>query len=264
MNPASGAHDKAKAADADKPLTLTLLNEDGSETVQETTGDSGVRNPLLAAVAATVAAATPAATAATPASSSWQEGLNYTRLLPAQPTAVPAGQVEVLEFFWYACPHCYALEPMVESWLKTKPAYISFSRVPVQWNESHRSLARLYYTLDVLGKLNQLHAAVFKEIHVNNDSLIGSDPDNAAQAESVQLAFVKKFGISADAFQNTYHGMSVDTKLRDADESVQRYRVSGVPTFVVNGKFITDVGMAGSADRLLALIADLAAQEQKH
>jgi thiol:disulfide interchange protein DsbA len=258
------------AADTGKPLTMTRLNEDGSETVEETPGDTGVHNPLLAAVASTVAAATSSASAATPAASPWQEGVNYTRVVPAQPTAVPAGQVEVLEFFWYACPHCYALEPTVAAWLKSKPAYISFTRVPVMWNEGHRSLARLFYTLDSMGKLNDVHGEVFKEIQVNGDPLIGPDPNNTAAAASVQLAFIRKLGISDADFQREYHGFNVETAMQRADELGQRYRVTGVPTFAVNGKYVTDVGMASlpektpNSDRLISLINNLAAQEHKH
>ncbi len=117
---------KAADADADKPLTLTRLNEDGSETVEATTGDTGAHNPLLAAVASTVAAATSSGAASAASGSTWTEGTHYTRVVPAQPTDVPAGQVEVLEFFWYACPHCYSLEPTVIAWNKNKAAYITF------------------------------------------------------------------------------------------------------------------------------------------
>jgi protein dithiol oxidoreductase (disulfide-forming) len=251
-------------ADAGKPLTMTRLNEDGSETVEETPGDTGAQNKLLAAVSSTVAAATSTAVAATPAGSPWQEGANYTRIVPAQPTNVPAGQVEVREFFWYACPHCYALEPTVAAWLKSKPAYVSFSRIPVQWNEGHRSLARLFYTLDSMGKLNDVHGEIFKEIQVNGDPLTGPDPNNAAAAERVQLTFIKRLGISEADFEKEYHGFNVETAMQRADELVQRYRVSSVPTFVVNGKFVTDVTMAGSPDRLMLLLSDLAAQEHKH
>src|SRR5580698_8541883 len=127
-------------------------NQDGSETMEETAGDNGTHNALLAAVASTVAAATPTASAQAVGPTLWQPGVNYTLIVPAQPTSVGAGQIEVLEFFWYACPHCYAIDPLVESWNKTKPGYISFSRVHVMWNDAHRSLARLYYTLDTLGK----------------------------------------------------------------------------------------------------------------
>jgi thiol:disulfide interchange protein DsbA len=254
------------AADAAKPMTMTRLNEDGSETVEETPGDTGAQNKLLAAVASTVAAATSTASAA-PSGTQWQEGTNYTRMVPAQPTNVAAGQVEVLEFFWYACPHCYALEPTVTAWLKSKPAYISFSRVPVLWNEGHRSLARLFYTLDSMGKLNDVHGEIFKEIQVNGDPLIGPDPNNAAAAERVQLSFIKRLGIPEADFEKEYHGFNVETAMQRADQLAQRYRITAVPMFVVNGKYVTDVAMAGAADhpeRLMSLISDLAAQEHKH
>jgi len=255
------------AADAGKPLTVTRLNEDGSETVEETPGDTGSQNKLLAAVASTVAAATSTAAAATPAGTQWQEGVNYTRMVPAQPTNVAAGQVEVLEFFWYACPHCYSLDPAVAAWLKTKPAYVSFSRVPVLWNEGHRSLARLFYTLDSMGKINEVHSEIFKEIQVNGDPLLGPDPNNAAVAERVQLSFIKKLGLSDADFEREYHGFNVETALQRADQLGQRYRIAAVPTFVVNGKYVTDVAMAGGgdhSDRVMSLITDLAAQEHKH
>jgi protein dithiol oxidoreductase (disulfide-forming) len=247
------------------PNKIARPNEDGSETVENTTGDSGTHNPLLAAVASTMAASTGAATAATTTGPTpWQEGVNYTRLVPAQPTSVAAGQVEVLEFFWYACPHCYAIDPLVESWKKTKPGFVSFSRVPVMWSEGHRSTARLYYTLESIGKLDQVHGEVFKEIHVNGNPLIASNPNDAAGAERLQTAFVKKFGISEDAFKKAYHSFAVETALQRADQLVLRYRIEGVPTFVVNGKYVADVRSAGSPERLISLVDDLAAQEHKH
>jgi thiol:disulfide interchange protein DsbA len=258
-------HAAALQKTAEQASKIARMNEDGSETVEDVTGDSGAHNPLLAAVAATVAAATSTASAATPSGPTlWQEGVNYTRLVPAQPTSVPAGQVEVLEFFWYACPHCYAIDPLVESWKKTKPAYVSFSRIPVMWNEGHRSLARLYYALESLGKLDQLHPQIFKEIHVNNNPLVGANPSDAAESERIQTAFVVKLGISESDFKKAYHSFAVETALQRADQLVQRYRVDGVPTFVVNGKYVADVRTAGSPERLVTLIGDLAAQEYKH
>jgi protein dithiol oxidoreductase (disulfide-forming) len=241
------------------------LNRDGSETVEEAAGDSGVHNALLAAVASTVAAATPAASADAPAGpTAWQDGVNYTRIVPGQPTDVSAGQVEVLEFFWYACPHCYALQPMVDAWRKTKPAYVAFVPVPVTWSDGHRALARLFYTLESLGKLEQLHDEVFKEIQVNNDSLVARDPADEAETERIQTAFARKEGISEGTFKAAYHSMGVESHLQRADELVQRYRIEGVPTFVVNGKYVADVRSAGSGQALLTLVGDLSAQEHKH
>ena len=146
--PTATAAQREDAGLAPRPSKITRPNEDGSETVEETTGDTGTHNPLLAAVASTMAAGTPNAAAATTtaAPTLWQEGVNYTRLVPGQPTSVPAGQVEVLEFFWYACPHCAALDPAVEEWRKKQPAWVVFRRVPVLWNDNHRAMARMFYT----------------------------------------------------------------------------------------------------------------------
>ncbi len=238
-------------------------NQDGSETMEESAGDNGTHNALLAAVASTIAAATPTAAAQPVGPTLWQPGVNYTLIVPAQPTQVAAGQIEVLEFFWYACPHCYDLDGLVEAWRKTKPAYVTFRRVPVTWSPGHRELARLFYTLQALGKLDQLHGEVFKEIHVAGNPLVAEDGDEAA-TERIQMAFAKKEGISEDAFQKAYHSFAVDADVQKADSLVQRYRIDGVPTFVVNGKYLTDARLAGSHERLMSLVGDLVALEHKH
>jgi thiol:disulfide interchange protein DsbA len=261
--PASSASTAApRPAVAATPKTLRP-NQDGSETMEESAGDNGTHNALLAAVASTVAAATPTASAQPLGPTLWQPGVNYTLIVPAQPTQVPAGQVEVLEFFWYACPHCYDLDPQIEAWRNSKPAYISFSRVPVTWSEGHRALARLFYTLKSLGKLDQLHDAVFKEIHVNGNPLVAADGDEA-ETERIETAFAKKEGIPEVEFKKAYHSFSVDADLQKADALVQRYRIDGVPSFVINGKYVADVRTAGSPERLMSLVGDLAAQEHKH
>jgi protein dithiol oxidoreductase (disulfide-forming) len=251
-----------KAASADKATKIAGLNEDGTETVEDGAGDSGTHSSLLAAVASTVTAANAAVPLSGP--TMWQEGVNYTRLVPAQPTDAPAGQVEVLEFFWYGCPHCYALEPTLEAWVKTKPAYVTFTRVPVLWNAADRELGRLFYTIQSLGKIDELHGAIFKEIHVNNDPLIGSDPENSAEAEHMQIVFTRKFGIAEQDFRTKYeHDMGVDTAMQHADQLIERYRITSVPNFVINGKFVTDVATAGSPERLISLLNDLTAAEHK-
>jgi thiol:disulfide interchange protein DsbA len=153
---------------------------------------------------------------------------------------------------------------MVETWKKSKPSFITFVPVPVTWSDGHRALARLFYTLESMGKLDQLHAEVFKEIQVNNDALVATDPANEAQTERMQTAFAVKQGISESAFKAAYHSMGVEARLQRADELVRRYRIDGVPTFVINGKYLADVRSAGGPERLLTLVSDLAAQEHKH
>jgi thiol:disulfide interchange protein DsbA len=261
---ADGPQKPAQQA-SDLPSKAARMNEDGSETVDSASGDNGSHNPILAAVASTVAGSISAASAATTttAPTLWQEGVNYTRIVPAQPTSVAAGQVEVLEFFWYACPHCYSIDPLVEKWNKTKPAYVSFSRVHVMWSEGHRSLARLFYTLESMGKLDQMHGEIFKAIHVGGNPLVANDPNDTAETERIQALFVKKFGISEDDFRKAYHSFAVDTALQKADQLMERYRIDAVPTFVINGKFVADVHTADGPERLVSLVSDLATQEHK-
>ena len=107
----------------------------------------------------------------------WVPGKNYKVVSPAQPTNVAPGKVEVIEMFWYGCPHCYALDPAIESWRKNKPVHIEFVRVPVMWDQVHRAHARLFYTLKALGKLDELHTKVFDDIHENHNFLfVPNDP----------------------------------------------------------------------------------------
>jgi protein dithiol oxidoreductase (disulfide-forming) len=251
QNPARAPEEKQNE------ITRTArVTEEGSETIEENTGDTGAHNPILAAVASSAAAAT-----TPPTKNNWQEGVNYTRLVPAQPTSVGPDQVEVVEVFWYGCPHCYAIDPLLESWRKRKASYIKFVRVPVIWQDVHRAHARLFYTMDALGKLDQLHALTFKEIHVNGNMLAANDP---AESERMQMEFLKRNGISEDDFKKTYRSFTVETDLQRAEELTLRYRIDGVPKFIVNGKFVTDVGMAKSPEQLVDLLDDLAAQEHKH
>ncbi len=191
----------------------------------------------------------------------WTPGTNYTVLSPAQPTDAAPGKVQVIEVFWYGCPHCYALDPYLESWLKSKPGYVDFVRVPIMWGDIHRSHARLFYTLQALGKLDQLHTQVFDEIHQRNDPLyVQGDPKATFQA---QLKFAVAHGVYASAFTNAYNSFSVQTDLQRADDIDRRYKVDSVPTIVIDGKYEADVGSAGGDEKLIQLIKDLTASEKK-
>src|SRR5450432_1596992 len=112
-------------------------------------------------------------------------GVNYRPLVPAQPTDAAPGKVEVVEVFWYGCSHCYALDPFIESWRKTKPAYIEFKRVPVTWQAVHQSHAKLFYTLEALGKEEALHSAVFAEMHDNKNYMYMQGDDKETLSAQV-------------------------------------------------------------------------------
>jgi protein dithiol oxidoreductase (disulfide-forming) len=194
----------------------------------------------------------------------WQPGVNYTVLVPAQPTSVSAGKVEVLEVFWLGCPHCYALEPRIRSWLKAKPAYVEFVRVPVIWQDVHRAHARLYYTLEALGR-DDLVGKAFETIHQDLENrvppLFGGSDDETYR---LQQQFAAQNGVSADDFSKAYNSFSVSSNLQRAQEITQRYVVQSVPFFVVNGKYSTDVAQASTETKLIELINDLAASEHRH
>jgi thiol:disulfide interchange protein DsbA len=193
-------------------------------------------------------------------SGKWQAGVNYRPLVPAQPTDAPPGKVEVVEVFWYGCPHCYALDPYVESWRKSKPAWIEFHRVPVTWQPVHQSHARLFYTLEALGKEEALHNAVFSEMHDKKNYMFMQGDEKETLA--AQVAFAKAHGISESDFTNAWNSFTVQTDMQKADELVHRYHVDGVPLLVVNGKYVTDVNMAGSQDKVMSIVNDLAASEK--
>jgi protein dithiol oxidoreductase (disulfide-forming) len=192
----------------------------------------------------------------------WVAGVNYRPLVPAQPTDAAPGKVEVVEVFWYGCPHCYALDPYIESWRKTKPAYVEFKRVHVTWQAVHQSHAKLFYTLEALGKEEALHSAVFAEMHdKKNFMFMPGDPKETLNA---QVTFAKAHGISESDFTNAYNSFTVQTDMAKADDLVHRYHVDGVPLLVINGKYVTDVNMAGSQENVMKIVNDLVATEKSH
>jgi len=206
------------------------------------------------------------ANSALPSSSDWKDGVNYDVISPAQPTTVAPGKVEVLEVFWLGCPHCYALEPYVRKWLKTKPAYVEFVRVPVMWGPVHRAHAQLFYTLESLGR-DDLVENVFTYIH-NLEDQSGSEAvlfsNSKEDTFKQQQAWAVQNGVSGDTFEKAYNSFYVGTQVQQADEITNDYQVQGVPYFAVDGKFSTDVGKAGSEDKLLSLLDFLAAWEHDH
>ena len=189
----------------------------------------------------------------------WRLGVNYKPIVPAQPTNVTAGKIEVIEVFWYGCGHCYALEPYIQSWLKNKPENIQLVRVPVMWGPGHRAHARLFYTLQALGR-SDLDQKVFDTINNQRNMLLSNDED---ATRKLQLDFAKANGISEADFNKAYNSFTVSSNLQRAEQLTERYQVAGVPYVVVAGKYGTDVGMAGGQSNLLQLINDLAASEKR-
>jgi len=181
------------------------------------------------------------------------EGVNYKTLKPAVPTSVAPGKVEVVEVFWYACGHCYLLEPKLEAWeRKGKAPNVELIRLPAVWNELLKTHARLYYTIEILGR-PELNNEAFREINVRGNRL-----DTPDKIES----FFTSRGVSKADFQKAFSGFAVESKLARAIDLNKRYRITSTPTVVVNGKYVTDAGMAGGEDKLFQVINALAVREK--
>jgi protein dithiol oxidoreductase (disulfide-forming) len=194
-----------------------------------------------------------AAPAGPATSAQFREGANYQKIVPAQPTSAAPGKVEVAEIFWYGCGHCFSLDPAIDSWRnKSKAQYIEFVRVPAMWNEATRMHARVFYTAELLGKLDAVHSLIFREIHVNGNQL------NSVEKIA---AFFKQHGVSGEEFTKAFSSFAVESKLQRADFLNRRYRVESVPVMVVNGKYKTDVSDAGGESQLFTLINELATSE---
>jgi thiol:disulfide interchange protein DsbA len=227
-------------------------------------GESVDESPAssISPIADAVAENTPAPAATLP--SKWKEGQNFSPLPAAQPVSVGPGEVEVVEIFWYGCGHCFALEPRLEAWEKSKPSYLKLVRMPVVWNEVAREDARLFYTLEALGRLGDLHLAVFRELHVNRNPLTvvtGNRVDTGATEKKVR-DFLLSHGVSQEDFGRTYRSFAIESKIRQAENLSRRYMADHTPMAVVQGKYMTDVGMAGGLDQFFELIDDLAARER--
>ncbi|MFM2289557.1 MAG: hypothetical protein RL684_2700 [Pseudomonadota bacterium] len=225
---------------------------------------SETTKPDAAGDSSALEAAAPLAGAGQLPSLKWVAGKNYVPLTPAQQTDSPAGKVEVIEVFWYACPHCYAIDPLVENWRKTKPDYIDFKRVPVTWQEIHRAHAHLFYTLVALGKEDALHKDVFELMHTDasHQGNLLFMQGNAQETQSSMQQYAKSKGIAEADFSSAWGSFSVQSNLQRADDIVRRYAVDGVPMFLINGKYKLDEGMAGSPANVINIINDLAASER--
>ena len=183
-----------------------------------------------------------------------EEGGEFLTLDKRVTVDAPAGKVEVVEFFWYSCPHCNAFEPKLVSWLKRLPPDVSFRRVPVAFRDDFVPQQRLYYTLEAMGKIDELHSKVFNAIHTEHQS-VDKEPTIAAWAD--------KNGLDRAKFQELYNSFSVQTKARRASQLQDMYKVQGVPAIGIAGRWYTDGTLAGNMDRALQVTEYLVAEARK-
>jgi thiol:disulfide interchange protein DsbA len=211
--------------------------------------DFSLAASAAAAGALTLGTSTSWAQAAAP-----KEGKDYIKLAkPAQVNA-PAGKVEVIEFFWYNCPHCNAFEPQFAAWKNAVPADVVVHRVPVAFNASFVPQQKLYYTLEGLNLVNTLHAKVFHAIH--------AERMNLSKEEQI-FDWVGKQGVDMAKFKEMYNSFSVANQVRKASQLQQEYDVEGVPALGVAGRYYTDGTKAGNMVNVLRVVDQLVAASRK-
>lgn len=204
-----------------------------------------------AAVATLGAAALPTLSQAQ--AKAFKEGADYLELGKAAPTEAPAGKVEVVEFFWYSCPHCNAFEPQLEAWIKQVPKDVYIRRVPVSFRPDFEPQQRLYYVLETMGKVEELHKKVFAAIHIEKQALNTAD---------LVTAWAEKQGINKAKFTEMYNSFSVTTKARKATQLQDAYQVDGVPALGVAGRYYTSGTLAQNMGRALQVTDFLIAQSR--
>lgn len=207
-----------------------------------------------------LAAATAATTMAFASNAVWaqqaapKEGKEYLRLSKPAPTEAPDGKVEVVEFFWYSCPHCNAFEPTFAAWKNKVPANVVVRRVPVAFNASFVPQQKLFFALQSLPNFDAMHVKVFHAIHVERNKL--------ANDEAI-FEWVGKQGVDVAKFKEAYNSFNVSSQVRKATALQQAYDVEGVPSMGVAGRYYTDGPRAGSMTNVLAVVEHLVAQSAK-
>ena len=180
------------------------------------------------------------------------EGVHYARINPAQPAAAP-GKVQVVELFWYGCPHCYQFDPILEKWLENKPEYVEFVRMPAIFsNKLWKLHAGAFYTAEVLGVLDKIHMPLFEAMHKYKRPM---------KSMAELATFFADHGISEDEFTKTMNSFAVQTKVKRAAEMTRRYRIGGVPNVIVNGKYRVDGPMAKTYENLIRILSHLVEKE---
>ena len=188
------------------------------------------------------------------AQQAFRAGKDYQTLERPVPTDVGPGKVELIEFFWYSCPHCNNFEPTFVQWIRNAPRDVVVRRVPVAFRDDFAPQQRLYYTLEAMGLLETVHHKVFHAVHVerlplNTDALIQS--------------WVEKQGVDGKKFAETYKSFGVAGKVRRAVQLQNEFRVEGVPSLGIAGRYYTDGSMAGNMERALKVAEFLIAQTQQ-
>jgi thiol:disulfide interchange protein DsbA len=183
-----------------------------------------------------------------------EDGRDYRTLDKRVPVEAPAGKVEVVDFFWYSCPHCNAFEPSLQDWSKRLPPDVSLRRIPAAFRDDMVPQQRLFYALEAMGKVDELHVKVFDALHKERLPLVTLPP---------MAEWVAKQGLDAQKFTELYNSFAISAKARRATEIQNLYGLEGVPAMGVAGRYYTDGTLAGNHQHMLQVVDFLVADSRK-
>lgn len=181
----------------------------------------------------------------------YKEGVEYIKLASPLPTQ-NADKIEVQEFFWYGCPHCFQLEPKLAAWVKNKPANVEFVRTPAPLNANWMVHTKTFYALEAMGRGEEFHVDLFNAMHVAKLKLY--------TAEAI-ADFLAQKGVDKNKFMETFNSFAVNMRARKSEQLGSQYRITGVPALTVNGKYLINTNQAGGFDEVLNILSYLVNKE---
>lgn len=183
----------------------------------------------------------------------YEAGIHYVEV-PVQKDATATDKIQVTEFFWYGCPHCFKFDPIVRDWQATLASDVAFDHSPSMWSKPMKLHARAYYTAKALGVLDKVHVALFDAMNLENQRLL-------SKAEIAKI--FEQQGVSNEEFNKTFDAFGTISKVKQADQRARNLRVSGVPSMVVNGKYRVSAGMVKTYGDMIKVVDYLIEKERK-
>jgi thiol:disulfide interchange protein DsbA len=254
-SPDQATEDTAQATQAvEEPLTEVLTEEEAAEI--EALNTAGETEEVIeeAVEEEKIVLAEPVA-AEVQDKTDWKykEGLHYRRMTISQRTSSAPDKIEVAEVFWYGCPHCYDFDPILQEWKQGLGPDVSFVRIPVIWNPTNEVHARIMYTAEALGKLDEAHTGIFNALHQEGNTL-------TTEAEMVE--FFNQYGVSEAEFLEAYSSFGVSSSVKRAENLTRSYGIRSVPVMVINGKYATDGSEVRSFGDIIGVTDELVERER--
>lgn len=187
------------------------------------------------------------------AADQYSPGHGYTVIASPVRTENP-DKIEVTEVFWYGCPHCFHLEPISQEWQKHIPSDVDFHYMPAVFGRGWEAHARAYYVSELLGIHDKIHTPLFNAIHVEKQRL---------NTKETLAKFFEKFGVSEASFNKQYDSFAVNSRMSQADSKIRAYGIRGVPSLIVNGKYLVSAETAGGSDNIFNVVDFLIEKERK-